>query len=90
MNHIVKRKGHSEKYDQRKLYASVYASCLSVRVHAGEAELLADRVCKDVEKWLNKKSEVTSHDIRKQAADSFKSYNPEAAWMYSHHREHFA
>lgn len=90
MNHIVKRKGHTEPYEQRKLYASVYAACLSVRVHAGEAELIASKVCEDVEQWLAKKTEVTAHDIRLQAARYFTDYHPEAGWMYSHHREHFA
>ena len=88
MNHIVKRKGHAEPYDQRKLYASIYASCQTVRVHAGEAELVAERVVQDVEKWLANKAEVTANDIRLQATKHLGAYNTEAAWMYKHHRAH--
>lgn len=87
MKHIIKRKGHTEPYDQRKLYASIYAACLSVRATEGEAELVADRVCKDVEVWLEKKHEVTAHDIRRIASQHFEVYNPDAAYMYKYHRE---
>lgn len=89
-NHIVKRKGHAEKYDQRKLYASIYAACQSVRVHGGESELVAERVCQDVEKWLDNKNEVTAEDIRIQATQHLAAYNEEAAWMYGHHRAHIS
>lgn len=81
--HIVKRMpGHSEHYDERKLYASIYAACLSLRTPEGEAELTATRVCKDIQPWLAKKTEVTSTDLRHQAAKHLKVYNPDAAYMY--------
>jgi transcriptional regulator NrdR family protein len=85
--HVVKRMpGHSEPYDERKLYASVYAACLSLRTPAGEAELTASKVCKDIEPWLENKAEVTSIDLRHRAADHLKVYNPDAAYMYVRHR----
>lgn len=85
--HIVKRgRGHSEPYDERKLYASVYASCLSVRAPVGEAELTAERVCCNLQTWLSKKQEVTSGDIRRKAAEHLTIYNPHAAYIYKQHR----
>mgnify|MGYP000144331377 CR=1 FL=1 len=86
MQHIVKRGGHSEPYDVRKLYASVYAACLSVREHPGSAELIAEAVCKSVEKWLAQKHEVTSNDIRINAAKHLKTINPDAGHIYLNHR----
>lgn len=85
--HIVKRKGHSEPFDTRKLYASIYAVCLSVRTPEGEAELVADRVVKHVNAWLEPKHEVTAHDIRTQAAKHLKAYNPDASYLYSVHKD---
>jgi transcriptional regulator NrdR family protein len=87
MRHIVKRAGHSEEYDPRKLYASIYAACLSVRATEGEAELVAERVVKDFEAWLAKKHQVTARDIRRIAAQHLAAYNAEAAYMYRGHRE---
>lgn len=84
---IVKRMpGHTEPYDERKLYASVYAACLSVRTPAGEAELTANCVCRDITPWLSHKTEVTSLDIRQQASSHLKVYSPDAAYMYRKHR----
>jgi transcriptional regulator NrdR family protein len=87
MKHIVKRKGHTEGFDNRKLYASIYAACLSVRATPGESELVAERVVEDVTGWMAPKHEVTAHDIRLNAAKHLTVYNPDAAYMYRHHRE---
>jgi transcriptional regulator NrdR family protein len=85
--HVVKRMpGHSEPYDERKLYASIYAACLVMRTPVGEAEITAAKVCKDIQPWLQNKTEVTSTDIRHKAADHLKLYNPDAAYMYVRHR----
>ena len=86
MQHIVKRKGHTEPYDQKKVYASVFAACQSVREPAGSAELVADKVMKEVNAWIEKKTEVTSNDIRRQASKHLNAYNSDAAYMLLHHR----
>lgn len=85
-NHIVKRAGHTEPFDERKLYASIYAACTAVRENQATAEMIADKVCKEIGDWLNKKHEVTSHDIRIHASEHLKAYNDDAAWLYKHHR----
>jgi len=85
--HIVKRSpSYTEPYDERKLYASVYAACLCVRTPAGEAELTAERICQDILPWLASKQEVTSADIHHKTANHLKVYNPDAAYMYERHR----
>lgn len=84
---IVKRSpGHSETYDERKLYASIYASCLAVRAPVGSAEITAEKVCHDMQAWLSKKPEVTANDIRRIASTHLTAYHPDAAYMYKHHR----
>lgn len=86
MIHIVKRKGHIEVYDERKLYASVFAACQSVREPVGGSELIAERVVNDVNNWLHKKHEVTANDIRRQAAKHLEAYNHNAAHMLLNQR----
>ncbi len=86
MNHIVKRGGHTESYDSKKLYASVYAAALSMRTPAGTAELIAGEVVKHVETWIGKKHEVTSNDIRRVAHERLTTINQEAATIYKLHR----
>lgn len=86
MQHIVKRKGHTEPYDEKKVYASVFAACQSVRETVGSSELIADKVIKDVGGWIAKKHEVTANDIRREASKHLSVYNPDAAYMLLHHR----
>lgn len=86
MKHVIKRGKHTESYDPKKLYASIYAACLSVREHPGSAEVIADNVVKNFEAWLDKKHEVTSNDVRKTAHEYLQTINSDAAYMYLHHR----
>lgn len=86
MKHVVKRNGRSEKYDERKLYASIYASCLSVHESAANAELIAERVCRDMNDWISNKTEVTANDIRKNTAKFLTEINAHAGYLYQHHR----
>ncbi len=87
MKHIVKRAGHKEIFDPKKVYASAYAACLAVRTQPSEAELVAGEVMKDLEKWVSDKHSVTSHQIAHETAKSLRLYNSDAAYLYQHHRD---
>jgi len=84
---IIKRGGrrHTEQFIRSKLHASIVAACLSVRAPEGQAEATASAVCESVVGWLEKRPEVTSHDLRIVAAKYLKSYHPEAAYLYEQH-----
>lgn len=86
MKHLVKRAGHSESYDSKKVYASVFAACIAVRESNPTAELIADQVTQRVDEWLEKKAEVTSGDIQREAYKHFKVLHPDASWIYLHQR----
>lgn len=85
---IVKRSGKrpTEQFNTSKLHSSVYAACLSVRSPEGHAHQTATDVCSLVEVWCANKAEVTSADIRRQAAKALEIFHPEAAYLYQHHR----
>jgi transcriptional regulator NrdR family protein len=85
---IVKRHGKrpSEQFSSEKLHLSIYAACLSVRSPEGHANQTATDVCSLVEVWFANKPEVTSADIRRQAAKALTVFHPEAAYLYQHHR----
>lgn len=86
MKHVVKHRGIVEAYDNRKVYASIYASCLSVHEPNAAAEIIAEKVTKDLERWLKPKNEVTSADIRQIAGKCLSEINPHAGYLYLHHR----
>ena len=85
--YVVKHGTHnSEKFDPLKLHASILAACRTVRAFEGEAQSAAEHVCRDVIDWLEEKTEVTSDDIRRVAAEQLAAYHPDAAYMYEQHR----
>ena len=86
MKHVIKQAGHTEAYDEKKLYNSIYATCLAVNEPLDSAKVIAKKVTKDVEKWLETKAEVTVHDIRAYAGKCLSETDHHAAYLYTHHR----
>lgn len=87
MKHIVKRRGHKEKFDERKLYASCYAACLSSHIEHEKAEKICSKVAKSIRAWIKGRKEVTSEQIFNQAAKEIKKYDRNASFMYETHRD---
>jgi len=84
---IVKGKGkrQSENFDQQKLHDSIVAACLGVYTPEGQAEKTADIVVESVIKWIGKRPEVTTGDIRTITTKTLNIHNPEAAYLYEQH-----
>lgn len=87
MTHIVKRKGHKQEFDERKIYASVYAACLSTGIKKEEAEATANLVTREINKWIDEKEEITSDQIFKKATEELQHLNKDASFMYKTHRD---
>lgn len=84
--HVVKRQGHKEKYDQKKVYASVYAAVLNCHYSEKPAEKIAAQVTKKVNTWIRKKSSITSSNIRDQIIKNLSELKDRhIALMYKHH-----
>lgn len=86
MNQIVKRNGHTEPFDERKVYASIYAVCLSLRVSDGTAELIAESVTDEVKEHLTD-GEISARQLHLFVVDRLKHYNPAAAYLYDTHKD---
>lgn len=84
---IVKRRGHTEEFDERKVYASCYAACLSSHIHAIEAERICEKVTKEIRAWAKKKKSVNSDDIFRKTTTAIKRHNQDAGFMYETHRD---
>lgn len=81
--YIVNRAGRKEPYDEKKVYASVYASALNCEYGERESEVIAKGVMEKVNVWIGQKKEVNSQDIRKMVLKSLKQRD--VALMYKHH-----
>jgi transcriptional regulator NrdR family protein len=89
MKHVIKRRGHKEEFDDRKVYAAVYAACLTVKVQHEEAENIAGEVSDAVKKWVHEHehSEISSSHIFHKTGEELKRLNKDAAFMFLTHRD---
>jgi transcriptional regulator NrdR family protein len=87
MKQIVKRKGHKEEFDERKLYASIYAACMSLRSTNEEAELVADKVTKEIVEKIKDREEISSNELSRLAVGNLRNYNSDASYLYEHHMD---
>ena len=79
---IIKRHGHLEKFDERKVYASCYSACLNCHIEKIQAENICEKVSKEIKTWIKNKKAVTSDDIFRQLTKIINKFNKDAAFMY--------
>lgn len=85
--HIVKRRGHLERFDERKVYASCYAACVVSGLPKLKAERICKRVTSEVKHWIHNKHSVSSDQILIKTAMEMRKLDRDAAFLYSTHRD---
>ena len=85
---IIKRnkKRGIEPFSDAKLRASIIAACLSAKAPAGQAEVIANSVLKEIDVWLKQREEITSNDLRLVTSRYLKIHHPDAAYLYEVHK----
>lgn len=84
---IVKRRGHEESFDERKVYASSFSACMSSHLGELKSEEIADKVTNEVKKWSKSKKQLTSDQIFKQIVKGLRKRDRDAAFMYETHMD---
>ncbi|HLC61348.1 MAG TPA: ATP cone domain-containing protein [Candidatus Nanoarchaeia archaeon] len=84
---IVKRKGHSEFYDEKKVYGSCFFACRNAHLNEIEAEIICEKVTSAVTKWIKKRNVVSSNEIFRFTVNSLKNYNEDVSFLYETHRD---
>ena len=87
MNHIIKRKGHRESFDERKVYASCYAACLNAHRPKERAEEICGNVAASVRKWIHDRAEVDSDTLFRKITEVLTMHDADAAFLYETHRD---
>lgn len=85
VRHVVKRKGHEQHYDERKVYASVYAAAINCHYSEPHAELLARDVMVKVNRWVQDRKFMTSEQIKHEIMHQLKDEDHEVRMMYESH-----
>jgi|TARA_B100001971_G_C18234494_1_gene566216 transcriptional regulator NrdR family protein len=85
MQVIVKRRGHKEKFDERKVYGSVYSACASSHLHEKKCEKMAEELCKKIKSFIKNKKTIYSSELRKKIEAELKKKDKELAFFYDMH-----
>ena len=82
---IVKRKGHKERFDEKKAYASIYAACASADYSEQSCERMAKEITRKIERQVVGKKEIASTLLRKKIENELKKKSKELAFYYEQH-----
>lgn len=83
---VVKRQGHAENFDEKKLYSSIYASALNAHKEDLEAEFIAKGATNHIKDWMKMNPTVKAHKIKLEIIKFLKKEDNGVAIMYEHHR----
>ncbi len=82
---VIKRRGHKESFDERKVYASVYSACMSRYLNEIKCERLATGVTKNIKNWLKTTKTMGSGKIREKVRSELLKKNKDVAYHYDQH-----
>jgi len=84
---IVKRRGKKEKFDEKKLYASVYSACMECDIEVRKAEKVAEETILEVRKFLHGRKSINSTELFGFVIQKLARHHEAVAFMYETHRE---
>lgn len=82
---VVKRQGHAERFDERKVYGSVYAACASAYLNEARCEKTAEEVTKKINRFIKTKKKIRSSEIRSRVAAELRKKGKDLEFFYEHH-----
>jgi transcriptional regulator NrdR family protein len=84
---IVKRRGKTEPFDEKKIYASVYAACMDCALGENKSEAIAQTITQEVKKFIKDKKEINTSEIFGFVLQKLAHISEPVAFMYETHRE---
>jgi len=85
MTLVVKRKGHKERFDERKIYASIYAACASAWYSEIHCENISGKVTKRIKNSLKNKNEIRASLIKRKIISELKKIDKRLVFYYEEH-----
>lgn len=86
-NKILKRHGEKQKFDDRKLYASIYYPAREAGYSEPEAEELAETVTEEIVSWIEDHEDnvLTAEEIKEETIGRLEEADPDVAFLYETH-----
>lgn len=87
MAKVLKRHGEKERFDERKLYASIYYPAREERYTEEDAEELAADVTEAIKDWMADHADnvLTAEEVRDKTIELLEERDEDVAFMYQTH-----
>lgn len=85
--HIIKRGGHTEPYDNHKVYTSVHRACRNSHLEEKMCSAIAERVRESVNIWIKDRDKTSSQELFEKIANEIRVHDNDAAFLYATHRD---
>lgn len=82
MRIVLKSCGKVERFNYKKLQASLNETFLIVKSPEGQSKEFVHKTLIEFADWQKNKPEITSDDIRRQTSKILQKIHPEAAYIY--------
>ena len=70
------------KLSKKKVHEEIKREARVLGLHAGTAEIIADKVTDKVMAWSKKRSMITENDLNQKLAKEIKKYNEDLAYLF--------
>ncbi|MBR1802183.1 hypothetical protein IJ768_03095 [Candidatus Saccharibacteria bacterium] len=70
------------KLSKKKVHEEIKREARVLGLHAGTAEIIADKVTDKVMAWSKKRSMITENDLNQKLAREIKKYNEDLAYLF--------
>ena len=85
--HIIKKKGHTEHFEIKKVELSIYKAGLNAALTKEEATRLTKKMVKSLKQWIKNKKNITSNQLSMTITKLLKKEDDNAAFMYETHKD---
>ena len=69
-------------FSKLKLHRDIMREGRVLNRHAGAMEIVADKVCREMEKWADGRAEITQAELDKATAAKMRKYDADVAYIF--------
>ena len=84
---VIKQDGTEEPFTLKKVYQTVYSACINSHLSKAYSKKIADKVTKDIKKFVKGKNTIKSQKLFQEIAKTLKKNDYDAAFLYATHRD---
>ena len=79
---ILKKSTSVKGFSKLRLHRDIMREGRVLNRHAGAMEIVADKVCREMEKWADGRAEVSQKEVDRATAARIRKYDADLAYIF--------